>query len=200
MRFALYACSLVMLVAPAMAGDQPAAGGNASREAKGFYLEPGVGINWLDQEEGHPQPADAGYHLSLAGGYRFHRRWAVELHTGYLSNSLPETTVEDGIFTTTYEEDDLNQIPIVANLVFHLVTTSRLEPYLGGGVGGVFGSDKEDAGFDGALEFMAGVRYQLSERTDLGLSYRFIMVAAASMFAEEAVGNDSVNLALKFRV
>ena len=200
MRFLHFACAMVLLAAPGTVGDLTAAENEASDAKRGFYLEPGIGINWLDQEEGHPQPADAGYYLSLAGGYRFHSRWAVELHTGYVSNLLPESVDQNEHFTRTYEEETTTQIPIIANLVFHFVNSSQFEPYLGGGVGVVRGSNGGSSGFDGALEFMVGVRHQLGETTQLGLSYRFIMVGVASAMAEEAVGSDSINLALKFRL
>ena len=200
MKNVVVACSVALLVLMGVAEDVTAADNDVPGNERGFYLEPGLGINWLDQETGHPQPADAGFHLSLVGGYRFHRRWAVELHTGYLHNVLPESVVDDGFFIETYEEDTLTQIPIVANLVYHFVTSSRFEPYLGAGIGVVNGANEDDSGFDGAVEFIAGVRYELGKTTALGLSYRFIMVAAASAFAEEAVGNDTVNLSLKLRL
>lgn len=180
-----------LLLIPALLVTVTAAAAQTEPDAfeRNYYLEPSLGINWVDQETGHSQPADAGLHLGLAGGWRFHRRWALELHTGYIHNVLPATTTRD--------EYSVTQVPLVPNLVFHFPNSSRLEPYLGAGLGIVFGSSDGDSGGDGALEFMAGARYRLDERLELGLSYRFIMVAVASIFAEEAVGNDTANLSLK---
>ena len=178
--------ALLVIVPAAAAQTEPVA------FERYYYLEPSLGVNWMDQETGHSQPADAGIHLGLAGGWRFHRRWALELHTGFLHNVQPATTTQD--------EYSMTQVPLVPNLVFHFPNSSRLEPYLGAGLGIVYGTGDDRSGTDGALEFMAGARYRLNERLELGLSYRFIMVAVASIFAEEAVGNDTANLALKIGV
>ena len=184
MKNVLLLIAALLVIVPAAAAQTEPAGFERS-----YYLEPSLGVNWVDQETGHSQPADAGIHLGLVGGWRFHHRWALEFHTGYLHNVLPATTTRD--------EYGLTQVPFLPNIVFHFPNSSRLEPYLGAGLGIVYGSNDDSSGADGALEFMGGARYRLDERLELGLSYRFIMVAVASMFAEEAVGNDTVNLALK---
>jgi outer membrane protein W len=156
---------------------------------RSLYVEPSIGICWVDQASGHTQPADTGYHLGLVGGWRFHRRWAVELHTGRIHNEVPATG--------TREADSVTQVPLVANLAFHFPNSSRFEPYLSGGFGVVFATNKGDSGGDGLLEFAVGVRHTLNEQLELGLSYRFFMMVVNSAFAEEAVGDDTLNLARK---
>ena len=155
----------------------------------GFYFEPSLGINWVDQETDHTHPADPGFHMGLVGGWRINRHWALELHTGYLRNIQPATP--------DYQERTTTQIPLVANFAFHFPNSSRFEPYLGGGIGVDFVNQEGEQGADGALQVNLGVRYRLEERLELGLSYRFLMVAVGSMFAEEPVGNDTLNLSVK---
>lgn len=160
--------------------------------ARLWYLDLGAGINWLDQESGHPQPADAGFRLSAACGRHLGRRWALELETGYLSNTLP--AVEER------QEKTLNQVPLLLNL-FHLFpTNSTLKPYVGAGLGVMFESDGDDSGGDAGFQFMVGVRHVLSEGKSMGIGYRFIMFGATSALASEPVGNDALLLDLKLAI
>jgi hypothetical protein len=156
---------------------------------KGWYLAPGLGINWLDQEADHPQPADAGYRLSAAIGRRFSRRWALELETGYLSNTMPATERR--------AEGTLTQVPMVFNLIHTLPFRSALKPCLGVGLGVVFASDRGDSGGDVAVQFLVGARHALGQRTSLGFGYRFIMLSASSALASEPVGDDTLLLDLR---
>ena len=157
--------------------------------ARSWYVEPSIGICWVDQASGHTQPADTGYYLGVVGGWRFHRHWAVELHTGRIHNEVPATETREGKSVT--------QVPLVANLAFHFPNPSSFEPYISGGFGLVFATNKGESGGDGLLEFAVGVRHKLNEQLELGLSYRYFMMVVNSAFAEEAVGDDTLNLALK---
>lgn len=181
MKFALLALVAYLLPAIAVAGT--------GTPSTGYYFEPSLGINWADQETDHSQPSDPGLHLGLVGGWRIDRRWALELHTGYLRNVQPATPDEPEQTTT--------QIPLLADFAFHFPNSSRFEPYLGGGLGIDIISSGGDRGVDAALQFNLGLRYRLDAGLELGLSYRYIMVAAGSVLAEEAVGNDTLNLSLK---
>lgn len=170
----------LLLVSPAMA--QETAAGN-------WYLDMGLGINWLDQESDHPQPADAGFRLSLACGHHFHPNWALELETGYLRNSSP--AVDDRA------EFTLNQVPLLLNLVHLFPTRTSLKPYIGVGAGVLIESGNDDTGGDAGLQAMIGVRHVLDARKSIGLGYRFIMMGATSALAEEPVGNDTLLFDLK---
>jgi hypothetical protein len=165
----------LLLVSPAM-GQETADGD--------WYLDMGLGINWLDQESGHPQPADAGFRLSFACGHHFNRNWALELETGYLRNSSP--AVGDR------EEFNLTQVPLLLNLVHQFPTRTSLKPYIGAGGGVLIESGNQDTGGDAGLQAMIGVRHVLDARKSIGLGYRFIMMGATSALAEEPVGNDTL--------
>lgn len=157
--------------------------------ARSLYVEPSIGICWVDQASGHTQPADTGYHLGLVGGWRFHPRWALEIHTGRIHSEVPATA--------TREAQSVTQIPLVANLAFHFPNPSGFEPYFGGGFGVVSATNKAILGGDGLFEFVVGVRHKLNEQLELGLSYRYFMMVVNSAYALAAVGDDTLNLALK---
>jgi hypothetical protein len=157
-----------------------------------WYLNTGLGINWLDQESGHPQPADAGFRLSFAYGHHFNQRWALELETGYLRNTLP--AVDDR------EESTLSQVPLLLNLVHTFPTRTSLKPYIGAGGGVLIESGNEDTGGDAGLQAMIGVRHVLDARKSIGIGYRFIMMGATSALAEEPVGNDAILVDLKLAI
>jgi hypothetical protein len=171
-----------LLTAPT-ASAQPAAD-------MGWYADLGAGINWLDQESGHPQPADTGFRLSAAIGRSYSKRWALELETGYLHNTLPAAENKP--------EDSLTQVPVLLSLTRTFPTSSFVNPWLGVGAGIVIGSDNDDTGGDLALHFQAGVRHDLDARKSIGLSYRFIMMGAGSALAAEPVGDDSLLFDFRF--
>jgi len=100
--------------------------------------------------------------------------------------------------TEAYDENDLTQVPFIAALDLMFPTSSRFEPHLGAGIGFLYGDSNSGSGSDGAFEFVAGVRYRLDPRKEIGLSCRFIDHIAASLFAGEAVGDDTLNLSLQF--
>jgi opacity protein-like surface antigen len=159
---------------------------------KGWYLNLGLGINWLDQESGHSQPADAGYRLSTACGRRFNRRWALELETGYLRNSSPAVDL--------HPESTLSQVPLLLNLVHTFPTRTSLKPYVGVGGGVVIASGNDDTGGDAGFQFLVGVRHVLDERKSIGIGYRFIMLGATSALAAEPVGDDTILFDLRLAI
>ncbi len=186
----------VCLLAATATTAQPEAAAPAATAppaaTKVWYVDFGAGLNWLDQESGHPHQADTGLRLSAALGRNLGTRWAMELETGYLSNTLPET--ED------YEESNPTQVPVLLNVFYLVPTQSPVKPFLGAGLGAVFVSDNDDSGGDAGFQFMGGLRYTLDDRKSLGISYRFIMFGVISALISEPVGNDSVLLDLKLAI
>lgn len=189
LRFVRFLPTVLCLLAalPAFAQQQPA--------LRHWYVDLGAGINWIDQESGHPQPADAGYRLRLAGGYQLSQRWGLELETGYLRNTFPATTDRP--------ESALEQIPLLLNVVLTFPNRTSLKPYVGAGLGALFESSEgstSDSGGDVGGQLLVGARYVLDESKSIGLDYRFIMMGAASGLAEETVGNDSLLLYLRLEL
>lgn len=167
----------------------------AGRTVGRWHLRLGSGINWLDQESGHPQPADPGFGLRLAGGY-IGEAWGVELETGYITNELPAVPGRT--------RRSLEQVPVLFNVIRTFPNRTALTPYLGAGLGVAFMFGKiqsdpghTDSGGDLALNLMIGLHYAVGERTSIGLDYRYMRLTIVSALAEESVGNDSVLLNVK---
>lgn len=124
--------------------------------------------------------ADPGVRVDFSGGYNFSKSWAIELEAGLIYNSLSELEAEAGGMTAT-EDLDMNfiQIPVLVNVIYRIPLESKFKPYLGAGAGGVFSivsGDDVDSESDFAFAFqgMAGIDYELSENTDIGIGYKFL--------------------------
>lgn len=195
-RVATSLATALCLLAATAATSQPEAAAPAAKAppaaTKAWYVDVGAGLNWLDQESGHPHPADTGLRLSAAVGRNLGSRWAMEIETGYLSNSLPETK--------DHEANNITQVPLLLNVFYIVPTQSPLKPFLGAGLGAMFVSDENDSGGDAGVHFMGGLRYTLDDGKSLGISYRFIMFGVISAVISEPVGNDSILLDLKLAI
>jgi outer membrane protein W len=118
---------------------------------------------------------DPGVRFDVALGYRFTERWSAEIESGVNWNNLD---------TLGGVEADLAlyQIPVFLNGKYEFKTSSKFVPYLGLGLGPLIHKLDQDVGIQTesavAVTFgaqaMAGVRYQLDERTSLGLGYKFM--------------------------
>ena len=150
-----------------------------------FYLTAHGGAAWLqdvsfrnDSGSGTFQ-FDTGARLDVAGGFLLTPSLGVEFETGLTINRVRTFT---GDF---FEENSvyLLQIPILANLQWRIPTRSRLQPFIGAGIGSVytelenwsFFSD-ESTGHDFTFGFQgfAGLRYQINPRMELGAAYKFM--------------------------
>lgn len=93
----------------------------------------------------------AGFRFTGAVGYKFTDWFALELESGLLYNEIHEVIVEDPEPTKSNEEgssvvvgeDDIKdpdqfQVPVMLNAFFFIPTGTRLRPYIGGGIGGMF--------------------------------------------------------------
>ncbi len=157
-----------------------------------WYLNGGLGLCHLDQEESVDEEADLGFHLGAACGYRFNRWWAVELETGVIHNSMSAGAGEEEEF------GGLTQIPLVASGVLHFPNTSKLEPFISAGGGLALASTEKDSGGDALLALRAGARYLVSERLAIGLDYTFFMLGATSALIGEPVGSATFNLSVRW--
>ena len=118
----------------------------------------------------------AGGRLDVGFGYYITDWLSAELETGFLINL---TKLEDELSSGDVA---YYQIPILANLIYHIPTRSRFHPFIGAGFGGVesqlvnndwiSGRSADDFGL--AWQGMAGCRYQLSSKIDLGVAYKYL--------------------------
>lgn len=165
-----------------------------AREARaldtGWYVNLGGGANHLDVESSKRTHPDMGYRLTATAGYQFNPNWGLELDTGYMRNTYSQSR------SALQRDNPLEQVPLVINGIYSFTNWSRVEPYLGLGVGALFMKFSESSGGDAAVSFKSGVRYLVNERIGLGADYTFFMLGATSAIIEEPVGCDTMNLTL----
>ena len=199
LALALVASSLLGGVSRATASD------NA-----GLYLDTDLGLNLMGdvKAENGRISADPGIRWSLATGYRYSLNpqftLAGELETGLLYNPLRNASAAAG--GSAPVGGSYVQVPLLANVVltYH---GDRWEPYAGAGAGLSYSVISVDSvgnnqvgalggEIDPAWQIMAGVRYRLSERTSVGLGYKFLSVSPAGL---GAVQNQSVGASVTFK-
>lgn len=92
----------------------------------------------------------------------------------------------------------MSQVPLVFIAVFHFANKSNLEPYLGAGFGASVVSYDGDTGGDATVAFKTGVRCGINERMAIGTDCTYFMLGATSAFIGEPVGDDTVNLGVRW--
>ena len=165
------------------------------REARaldsGWYVNVGGGANHLDVASSIRTEPDIGYRLVATGGYQFNRNLGLELDTGYIYNTYSKSKY------ASQRDHPLKQVPVTLNGIYSFTNWSRLEPFAGVGLGGMYMSwGRSSEGWDGAMSFKGGARYLVNQRLGLGADYTFFMLGATSALTEEPVGADTMNLTL----
>ncbi len=126
---------------------------------------------------------DPGLRVDLIGGYNVSETVALELEAGLLYNSLDKITISGTQDTVPFSKSfklnaNLWQVPVLVNGVYTFKLDSKFKPFLGAGVGGVWtcveGSGESESDFTFAYQAMAGVKYELSNTMDIGLTYKFL--------------------------
>jgi opacity protein-like surface antigen len=116
----------------------------------------------------------------LALGYQMNSWFAAELATGAIWTSadkiggVPISSFGGGL--------DLYQIPVMGNAIFSAPVWHGFKPYVGGGLGGVFGmidfqrplGSIRDTDFTFSYQAVAGLNYELSQNVELGVGYKFL--------------------------
>jgi len=142
---------------------------------KGFYFNAEAGANWAQDIDfrsgGGALELDTGARFGGSVGYNFSPHLSAEFDTGWLWNQVKDT------------DSTLAHMPFIVNGVFRLPIGSKLETYVGAGIGGVYSTFTRDDDFideddDGDIAFgwqaMAGIRYKLNERMSLGAGYKYL--------------------------
>lgn len=143
---------------------------------------------------------DTGWHLGASGGYQFTDWLAAEVQTGF------SVAYIDGFNAGGIREHDSSygNFPILANVVFQYPCPAGFVPFVGGGAGtsistlaaddivvggSVIDGSEADAVF--AYQVFAGLRYELNETMDLGLTYKYFVADGAEWDVEVFPGPDS---------
>jgi opacity protein-like surface antigen len=180
-------------------------------ELKGFYVNANAGVNIMQDvtssaggltgkistRPGVRVGASVGYMVPLASKTSV----GLEFEVGALVNTLDKRSVTGFGGSVS---DDLNgyyyQLPFIANGVLVCHAVPKWAFYIGGGGGGVYSrlhvheingfhvdSDADET--DPAFQAMAGVRYQLTPGSEVGLGYKFlgVFVRDTDMVSNHAV-------------
>jgi hypothetical protein len=164
--------------------------GTASCEPpRWWYLNGGLGVAPLEQPAYMIPRMGIGFRVGATCGFRFNPRWAIEFDTGLIRHAMPTKPPRPA--------GQLILVPVVFNGIFHFPNSTRLEPFLGAGIGYVIISANDVTGGDVSLAFKGGLRHRINERTAIGIDYTYYMLAIASLFLEEAAGSHTVNLGVR---
>jgi opacity protein-like surface antigen len=125
-----------------------------------------------------------GLRVDMIAGYNVAETIALEFEGGLLYNGFDKIKVSGSAggvpFSKEEKVDDLNlwQVPVFLNGVYTFKLDSKFKPFLGAGVGGVFtliqGAGDSENDFTLAFQGMAGVKYEISESMNIGVTYKFL--------------------------
>jgi opacity protein-like surface antigen len=153
----------------------------AEERAAGPYLSLEAGPNWMmtthgrsGRDEGTVE-FDTGARFHTALGYNLNRYAGLEFSTGAFANTVRGT------------DYSLTGVPVLLGGTFRYPNPSRLEPYVGGGVGFAFSILGFDDGccysYDTdvvlAWQGQAGLRYRFNDAMALGLGYQYTGMAGS---------------------
>jgi opacity protein-like surface antigen len=110
-----------------------------------------------------------GFRFDVDGGYQFNDSWALEAELGFIYNAVD---FSNSAGTTS---PALYQLPLLVNGIYTLPLNCPVKPYVGAGLGLVVTGLNELGDANGAGQLLAGVKYDLNERIDLGLGYKFLI-------------------------
>ncbi|HTY88640.1 MAG TPA: outer membrane beta-barrel protein [Candidatus Acidoferrum sp.] len=119
---------------------------------------------------------DPGARLDLQVGYNFTTNWAAEFELGLIISPVKYSYA----LGTDYMGVDLVQMPLMVNVIYSRTLGRGFSVYAGGGVGGIFSHYQDEYGDTTssasafAYQGLAGVKYALNRKWDLGVGYKFL--------------------------
>jgi OmpA-OmpF porin, OOP family len=184
--------SKLVLLGTVAALSVVAASQSEARNNQGWYVGIEGGANWVDDNDGFvafssglftvPDSIsfDTGWSVLATVGYGFDQHWRLELEGGYRSNDVDLITAASGFYTSS--SGDLTQISLMANVLFDVPLTDRLDFTVGAGAGAVYAefdgpfASGDDSDVNFAYQGIAGLSYAITDRLDLTLTYRYLHV------------------------
>lgn len=112
-----------------------------------------------------------GVRLDLDGGYQFNDSWGIDMELGYIYNSV-DVANSTGATSTS---PDLYQIPFIVNATYTLPFAWTVKPYVGAGAGVEVTGLNGFGDICGVGQLLAGVKYDLNRRVDLGVGYKLLV-------------------------
>jgi OmpA-OmpF porin, OOP family len=148
----------------------------------------------------------------ISAGYGFANGIRLEGEAGYRRNGVNEFNFSMGSVPLDGHE---SMWDFMANTYYDIPTGSRWTPYVGGGIGlGILqiaassaGGSADASGDVFAYQAIAGIGYQLTDRINLGVEYRYFattdmnfQVQAGPGVLDANTGYDSHNVFVKLRI
>jgi opacity protein-like surface antigen len=186
----------------------------------GWYVSSDAGLNLMPgvrgggHANGNDIRTDAGMRYGLEAGYGFklaeHLTLGAEAESGIIYNGL--SSIKSG----GAEQElggNLYQVPILANFVMRY-QYGKWAPYVGVGGGldyisaNVWSSGNgpvtaAGSDFGPAVQALAGVKYQLSDKWELGLGYKYLAALSEKLGGDigdrlSTVNNHSISLSVTY--
>jgi opacity protein-like surface antigen len=171
-------------------------------EMKGWYISIDAGANWVQDLSyningnttggtgTHTHRATAefetGWAIFAAVGYGIDPNWRVEVEGGYRHNDMDRVvslspTTSSSIITTTRPGGELREFSLMANVMYDLPLSKKMSLTLGAGAGfdhaeledAYWGSDES---WNWAYQGILGLNYDVGERSQVFLRYRYFVV------------------------
>jgi len=131
---------------------------------------------------------NTGYRLDVPIGYRVNEWFSCEFAPGFTYNTYQsfQGTLNGVDKGTVAIGGSLVQVPLMVNGILTIPTNSALEPFLGGGLGALYGNSKVELGNLGygditlnthswafAYSGLAGINYHIDQDISVGICYKF---------------------------
>lgn len=119
---------------------------------------------------------DPGARADLQLGFNFTPNFSTELEVGAIVSPV-RSSLALGTDDTSV---DLDQVPVLFNVIYHQPLGHNFSAYAGAGVGAVFSQYSDEFGdsthtdTEFGYQGMAGIKYQISENWDIGVGYKFL--------------------------
>lgn len=123
--------------------------------------------------------AGTGYAVGGAIGFRYDNGFRTELEYRYQSSDIDEVRFNAGA-PTAAPDASLSAHLLMTNVIYEFRNSSRLTPYIGGGVGAAWVTswtgpgDVTDRDLTYAYQGRAGVAFALNETTRIGAEYVYV--------------------------
>ena len=156
---------------------------NAHAQQREYYLNVDAGVSLvqnLNIKGGNNIELNPGARFDGAFGWQSSKQLAAEFETGFTLNSVDKI---GGVAVSSYGgKADIYQIPMLVNLVYTPPLQGRIKPFIGAGGGGIATmadmqtplGNVNDTDFTFGYQGFAGVGWTLSERTEIGVAYKFM--------------------------
>jgi len=123
------------------------------------------------------------------GGFNVTDNLAVEIETGALTSRIRNS----GSGILGGNRAYLQQVPLLANVIFKAPLRGGVTPYIGGGVGGVVSDISlrqnshwtDDADLTFAYQAMAGVTFTFARHFDVGFGYKMLGTGDHTFFRDD---------------